>query len=70
MCTCIVHTVFASRLSGEVVESHSLEISKKKPRYNSVLLAVGGPASAGRLDKMTCRTPFQLQPLCDDSVSH
>lgn len=70
MSTCVVHIVFGSRLSGEVVESLSFGDNKKPPMLNPVQSAVGGPASARRLDRMTPRALFQSQPFCDDSVSH
>lgn len=53
-----------SRLPREVVKSQSLGILKKK----SQKLGLGGPAWAGRLDHMTSRCPFQLQPLCEPVI--
>jgi len=51
------------RLARESVSLHG-DI-QKPPRFGHGQPALGGSASAGRLDKMTFRGPFQPQPFCD-----
>jgi len=54
-----------NRLPREIVESPSLEIFKTRLEHGPVQPAVGDPASAGGLDWMTHRGPFQPLPFCD-----
>jgi len=56
-----------NRFPREVVESPSLEIFKSLPGQGPVQPALRDPASAGELDWVTHRGPFQPLP-CWDSV--
>jgi len=54
-----------NRLPRVVLESPALEIFKTPPGCGPVQPAVGDPASAGGLDWVTPRGPFQPRPFCD-----
>ena len=61
-------TEYCHRLPGEVVEVSLFKDIQKLSRPGPRQLALGGSAWAS-LGQMTCRGPFQLQPLCNSVIT-